>query len=106
MIWLLRRFLPYTSKLVGIIVPMVIFSKVNEILKKKKARQRSDKPNFCGFKFRRQKRKDSESRPHSSPDLSCGREISRGRTNPYPQSIVSPCRVHFNSSRRRFVQSV
>jgi hypothetical protein len=36
----------------------------------------------------------SETRPHSSPDHSCGREGSRDRANPYPQTIVSPCRVH------------
>src|SRR3989344_81571 len=28
------------------------------------------------------------------PAPSCGRDRSRGRANPYPQSIVSPCRVH------------
>ena len=38
----------------------------------------------------------SETRPHSSPDPSCGREISRGRANPYPQSNVSPCRVRIS----------
>jgi hypothetical protein len=26
----------------------------------------------------------SETRPHSSPDPSCGREYSRGRADPYP----------------------
>src|SRR3990167_10539046 len=29
---------------------------------------------------------ESEPRPHSSPDPSCGREISRGRANPFPQT--------------------
>jgi len=28
----------------------------------------------------------AKSRPHSSPDPSCGREISRGRANPKPQT--------------------
>ena len=32
---------------------------------------------------------ESESRPHSSPDPSCGRKFSRGKTkNPFPQKTV------------------
>src|SRR3989338_8336571 len=46
------------------------------------------------YEFRQQRRKGSESRPHSSPDPSCGREKSRGRANPFPQtncfSLPSP----------------
>ena len=39
----------------------------------------------------------SETRPHSSPDPSCGREISRGRANPKPQKNSLPCRVRIVS---------
>jgi len=49
---------------------------------------------------------NSETRPHSSPDPSCGRDRSRGRANPYPQSNVSPCRVRISSSQKKFAQSV
>ena len=38
----------------------------------------------------------SETRPHSSPDPSCGRDESRGRAKPYPQSNVSRCRVRIS----------
>src|SRR3989344_4697523 len=39
---------------------------------------------FCGGKF--SENPQSETRTHSSPDPSCGREISRGKTkNPFPQ---------------------
>lgn len=42
-----------------------------------------------------------ESRPHSSPDLSCGREISRGKTkNHFPQkNRFSFCRVRIEAPR-------
>jgi len=42
-----------------------------------------------------------ESRPHSSPDPSCGREISRGKTkNPFPQkNRFSFCRVRIEAPR-------
>ncbi|MFH1677639.1 MAG: hypothetical protein ABH888_02400, partial [Patescibacteria group bacterium] len=39
----------------------------------------------------------SETRPHSSPDPSCGREISRGRANPKPQKNSLPCLVRIVS---------
>src|SRR3989338_6240475 len=39
----------------------------------------------------------SETRPHSSPAPSCGREISRGRANPKPQKNSLPCRVRIVS---------
>ena len=44
---------------------------------------------------------NSESRPHSSPDPSCGREISRGKTkNPFPQKKrFSLCRVRIEAPR-------
>ena len=39
---------------------------------------------FCGGKF--PEKANWESRPHSFPDPSCGREISRGKAkNPFPQ---------------------
>ena len=46
-------------------------------------------------------RNGSESRPHSSPDPSCGREISRGKTkNPFPQkNRFSFCRVRIEAPR-------
>src|SRR3989338_5891196 len=42
-----------------------------------------------------------ESRPHSSPDPSCGREKSRGKTkNPFPQkNRFSFCRVRIEAPR-------
>ena len=42
-----------------------------------------------------------ESRPHSSPDPSCGREISRGKAkNPFPQKKrFSLCRVRIEAPR-------
>ena len=38
------------------------------------------------FELAKKKFGESETRPHSSPDPSCGREISRGRANPFPQT--------------------
>src|SRR3989338_1382604 len=47
----------------------------------------------------------SETRPHSSPDPSCGREISRGRANPFPQTncfvLPSPFRFLFRDFRQK-----
>jgi hypothetical protein len=48
---------------------------------------------FCWHKIQKRKRKGSKTRPHSSPDPSCGREISRGRANPKPQKNCLPCLV-------------
>ena len=41
---------------------------------------------FCGGEFLKSENPQSETRPHSSPDPSCGRDGSRGRANPYPPS--------------------
>ncbi len=61
---------------------------------------------FCGapihwHEFRRQKRKGSKTRPHSSPDPSCGRKFSRGKAkNPFPQKKrFSLCRVRIEAPR-------
>jgi len=48
-------------------------------------------------KFGNEKGKVQKTRPHSSPDPSCGREISRGRAIHSPRQIVSPCRVRISS---------
>jgi hypothetical protein len=47
------------------------------------------------------RKRNSESRPHSSPDPSCGREISRGKAkNPFPQKKrFSLCRVRIEAPR-------
>src|SRR3989344_6069100 len=44
---------------------------------------------------------ESETRPHSSPDPSCGRKISRGKTkNPFPKkNRFSFCRVRIEAPR-------
>jgi len=41
---------------------------------------------FYDGEFLKSETPQSETRPHSSPDLSCGREISRGKANPFPQT--------------------
>ena len=54
---------------------------------------------FCGDEF--SENPQSESRPHSSPDPSCGRKISRGKAkNPFPQKKrFSLCRVRSEAPR-------
>ena len=60
---------------------------------------------YEGFFYSRQffcERNGSESRPHSSPDPSCGREISRGKTkNPFPQKNEAGCGQEFLSKKVR-----
>jgi hypothetical protein len=48
---------------------------------------------FAKYEIRKRKRKGSKSRPHSSPDPSCGREESRGGAIPFPQKNSLPRRV-------------
>ena len=49
-------------------------------------------PVFNWHEIRKRKRKGSKSRPHSSPDPSCGREESRGGAIPFPQKNSLPRR--------------
>jgi len=49
-------------------------------------------PVFNWHEIRKRKRKGSKSRPHSSPDPSCGREKSRGGAIPFPQKNSLPRR--------------
>jgi len=49
-------------------------------------------PVFNWHEIRKRKRKGSKTRPHSSPDPSCGREISRGGAIPFPQKNSLPRR--------------
>jgi hypothetical protein len=57
---------------------------------------------FCGtfcfakYEIRKRKKKGSKSRPHSSPDPSCGREESRGGAIPFPQKNSLPRRVQIS----------
>ena len=55
----------------------------------------------CSRNFLKSENPQSETRPHSSPDPSCGREISRGKAkNPFPQKKrFSLCRVRIEAPR-------
>ena len=53
-------------------------------------------PVFNWHEIRKRKRKGSKTRPHSSPDPSCGREESRGGAIPFPQKNSLPRRVQIS----------
>jgi hypothetical protein len=53
-------------------------------------------PVFNWHEIRKQKRKGSKTRPHSSPDPSCGREESRDGAIPFPQKNSLPRRVQIS----------
>ncbi len=61
---------------------------------------------FAKYEIRKRKRKGSKTRPHSSPDPSCGRDGSRGRAIPFPQKNSLPCRVQisFQDFRQRMFE--
>jgi len=59
---------------------------------------------FAKYEIRKRKRKGSKTRPHSSPDPSCGREESRGGAIPLPQKNSLPRRVQI--SFQDFLQKV
>ena len=51
---------------------------------------------FHWHEIRKRKRKGSKTRPHSSPDPSCGRDESGGREIPFPQKNSLPRRVQIS----------
>jgi hypothetical protein len=53
-------------------------------------------PVFNWHEIRKRKRKGSKTRPHSSPDPSCGQEESRGGAIPFPQKNSLPRRVQIS----------
>ena len=59
----------------------------------------------CSREFLKSENPQPETRPHSSPDPSCGREKSRGRANPFPQTNCFALPSPFRFLLRDFQQN-
>jgi len=61
---------------------------------------------FNWHEIRKRKRKGSKTRPHFSPDPSCGRDESRGRAIPFPQknSLLYRVQISFQDFRQKMFE--